>query len=55
MVGSLVRPPMSSRPRPVGTYQGEVAHIVMHYRIGAVMRTVLGEVRFFLELGCTGD
>jgi hypothetical protein len=44
---------MSSGLRPGETYQGELAHIVMHDCTGAVMRTVLGEVRF-LELDCTG-
>ena len=54
MDGSLVRPPMSSRPRPLGTYvSGEMAHIVMYDCTGAVMRTVLGEVCYPLELGCT--
>jgi hypothetical protein len=54
MGGSLVRPLMSTRPRPLGTYQGEMAHIVMHDCTGAVMRSVLGEVCYPLELGCTG-
>jgi hypothetical protein len=35
------------------TYQGEMAHIVMYDCAGAVMRTVLGEVCYPLELGST--
>lgn len=49
MVGSLVRPLMSFRLRPLGAYQGE-AHLVMHDCIGAVMRSVLGEVCYLLEV-----
>lgn len=56
MGGSLVRPPISSRPRPVGTYQGEMAHIVIHklYRRGHADRTRGGSffsgVRLYLGL-----
>lgn len=50
MGGSLVRPPISFRPYPLGTYQGKIAYIVMHDSAGAVMRTVLGEVCYPLEL-----